>query len=428
MTSPRIAVLAGLGGVALGFALSVAVQSETGSDAPDALPGALPDALPAERRGAEIESNAELAADREAEARGALPQGEPARGSAASADRAELSETGSTFFSAEMIAWAQREMRAAWKTRRADDMPGSDVARGMEQFRTEVETLPASIGERLAAERIRLEAAREHGAAFEQLQQLENEESGPAFEVIDDRAAFDEFFRPQSGGGVIDGARIVGRADDAVADGVVLTFGPGIHRLRNLTRDKSPYPRDVTVRGAGMNTTLIVWDGDIDSRAPLVNFAIEDCTMHASSYVTDLRSQPAVIRFTRVRFCGFDMGAGGSVALATDKLALHAIDCRFDGGYGRSPGSGNLLRSKAAGFLARFERCTFSRIRSGRVDPHATVVFDGCRFEEMLDDPQRSLPAARFDGCTFGRFSGTRNALGRSLTELFPGYDPDRDR
>src|SRR5205823_5761479 len=71
-------------------------------------------------------------------------------------------------------------------------------------------------------------------------------------------------------------------------------------------------------------------------------------------------------------------------------------DSRFEAGFGRSPGSGNLF-DVCCGLLARMERCVFvgpfrEVYRDGA---HATSAFIDCRFENCKT-PWIDV-AARFD-------------------------------
>jgi len=99
---------------------------------------------------------------------------------------------------------------------------------------------------------------------------------------------------------------------------------------------------------------------ELSTNSEVRSLTFRDLTVDCSdNYLTDLRSgNPATIRFENVRVVGFDMGAGGSVMLAARRAAFFASGCRFEAGYGRSPGSGNLFRVRS-GLLARIEDSVF---------------------------------------------------------------------
>ena len=126
------------------------------------------------------------------------------------------------------------------------------------------------------------------------------------------------------------------------------------------------------------------------------------------------------------------MRAGGSVMLDARQAALNATDCRFEAGFGGSPGSGNLFRVRS-GLLVRVENCVFRgpfRSVFDR-DDAATYVFSGCAFEEM--EPHRrgqleSPPAGvRFEDCVFAWAEPADSRRERrSLAELNPDWVPPK--
>jgi hypothetical protein len=150
--------------------------------------------------------------------------------------------------------------------------------------------------------------------------------------VASDR--FASLFAPRGGGSAVDGTTLA--RDGKVADGSVVAFPAGVFAVQDFARGNDPYPVDLTVRGAGMDATLLVVDAQ-RARSAMQRFAVEDCTVFVDNALTDVRGQAAVLSLKRVRFVGFDCGAGSCVAFYLSSCALHAVDCRFESGYGRHP-------------------------------------------------------------------------------------------
>ena len=82
--------------------------------------------------------------------------------------------------------------------------------------------------------------------------------------------------------------------------------------------------------------------------------------------------------------------------------ALFATDCRFEAGYGRTPGSGTLFRVNQA-LLVRLEHCVirgpFARLFD--VDSGATYHMLRCGFEEVETGSDRAPPGVTFEDCRF---------------------------
>jgi hypothetical protein len=284
--------------------------------------------------------------------------------------------------------------------------------------------------EKTARERIRLELVDGEDSAevLEGLDALEELYEAPPVELLDPER-LERLFTPRSAGAMVYGPDLGRRPDDQVEDGVVLSFPPGIHRLRNLMRHKHPFPRDVTLRGAGMNATLLVLD-ELSAHSSVVNFAVQDCTVFAD-LLFDLRGDNRLaIQMHRVRVVGFDKGAGSSCAFDTSATLLYATDSRFEGGYGRLPGSGRLFDVGTSALAARFDRCHFSRIEIDN-DHVGTVLCRNCELLEMLRDPRED--DVILENCTvtfLERVPGEswRTTLARDLRELFPDWDPQKYR
>jgi hypothetical protein len=123
-----------------------------------------------------------------------------------------------------------------------------------------------------------------------------------------------------------------------------------------------------------------------------------------------------------VRIIGFDMGAGGSVAFGVEGMLLEAKQCQFLGGYGRSPGSGNLLRGGP--IVCRFTDCTFKQLRSLELDEMKAGLFTRCVIDGIGSFDADRYPNVKFDACTVTNapVSWTELGVKRDIKELFPNW------
>ena len=267
------------------------------------------------------------------------------------------------------------------------------------------------------------------GGVFQLLRAVQLGYKGPVFDVVEDRAAFQQFFPRARVGPKVPGAKYLRRPDDVVEDGVVLGFPEGVFRLRNLMHYRRWFPKDVTIRGAGMGRTLLYIDR-VRSQGVVRNLHIEHCTVFANGPILDLANGLATLRCERVRFIGFDSECNVSptwrrpAALTTAGAAMHFIECRFEGGYGDTPSEGQLLRGGA--LIVRFDRCHLSRLRINLPGGRSTVLFDGCVLADLGDDPRQDachLKTVRFLDCRFENnwLPHTRRRL-LCLEALFPDW------
>ncbi|MSR62251.1 MAG: hypothetical protein EXS08_07390 [Planctomycetes bacterium] len=324
-------------------------------------------------------------------------------------------------FSPALRAYALAELQRGWSEVRNDPLPAQTLDARLRDYEELVRTTPASWGRRAAEERnedlARL-AALDANDGIAWLEKLD-ERDPLASELPRSAERFAALFRPKSGGRAHDGPSL--RAEDPLADGAVLVFPAGVFALADFARDRDPFPADVTLRGAGMNATLLVLD-ELNPRGALLRFTLEDCTVFADHGIVDVRNGPSLLALRRVRLVGFDCGAGGSCALRVRKAALSAVDCRFEGGYGRNPsGYANLVRGGHP-LLARFERCTLERVALDDAG-QPTVSFVDCLMTDMLAEPPEG---PLFQGCSIGVLDAERLrdplVRQRDLNELFPGW------
>jgi len=330
-----------------------------------------------------------------------------------------------SLLSAALRAYARGEIAAGWLEVRGEDVPADVAAEVLEQFAAAVRSQPRALGRSAAEDRTRAEAkaARFAGDDLTALLQGIQGDEPEALDLVRSER-FAQLLVPRGGGGVLDGTRL--QRGDEVTAGTVLSFPSGvfqIHDLREATRGSDwAFPKDVLVRGAGMDATLLFFDAQT-SRGPMQRFAIENCTVFAGG-LADLRADaPATLSLRSVRVIGFDTGAGGSIALDLGGgSALLAVSCRFEGGYGRQPtGYANLLRCQQP-CLARFDNCLMERCSLGEANS-ASVLFVGCSLVDMLTG-QPTGPT--FVNCRYATIPADKandpDHRRRDLNALFPNW------
>lgn len=212
-------------------------------------------------------------------------------------------------FSPALIDHATAGLAEGWRSERSDAMPDDVLEAALERFREAVLAMPAALGRELARERTAREEAladARTGGVFALLERLDAGGAGPVLELARDDAALEQLFRRDSMERVVDGASSLA-SREAVADGTTLARPAGVFRLVDFTRNWSssqPFPRDVTITGAGMNATLFVLDSDVSSRTKLRNLRFRDCTLYtADNYAFRTRAGG-----TRARRRGFSGG------------------------------------------------------------------------------------------------------------------------
>lgn len=323
-------------------------------------------------------------------------------------------------YSARLQAFAQAELERGWRELRQDDVPADVMERGLQDYEQQIMTRAHWFG-RSEAERRNTDDkkaalfAGDDGVAL--LQAITGDEPEAKAFVASDR--FAPLFVRRGGGSAVDGTTLAN--DTKVPDGAIVSFHAGVFAVRDLARGNNPYPVDLTVRGAGMDATLLVVDAQ-RPRGAMQRLAIEDCTVLVEDALTDVRTQPAVLALSGVRFVGFDCGAGSAVAFYLSSCAMSAMRCRFEGGYGRSPQSYSNLMQVRGARLARFEQCVFDRVDLDDADK-PSVLFVDCEMTEMLG---RQPSGPTFRSCRYTEIARERKWDGdyrrRDLNTLFPQW------
>jgi len=329
-----------------------------------------------------------------------------------------------------LLRYAREGIAQGWLELRRNPIPDTTLEEGLARFERTVLDAPREIGRSLGQRENERDGAIEEFVAGDPLAllvKLGQGGVGPRPEFVSDGAGFARLF-PAVAGAMRDGATNRSHPDDVLEDGSTLSFPAGVFRLRSLMQEKDPFPRDVTVRGAGMNATLLLVD-ELSTRGELRNFTLRDCTLFTEDYLFDLRQNPSSIQLDRVRVIGFDIGAGGSCMIGAVRpgTVLWARNSRLEGGYGRSPEHGTLWDVRTDAFLARLESCQVDLVslELGRLQPGASVAFVNCTLTDLLDRPPIDTEHAGIvlAGTTVAYFDRTQGgAPHKDLDELFPNW------
>ncbi|MBI5364057.1 MAG: hypothetical protein HZA53_12810 [Planctomycetes bacterium] len=328
-------------------------------------------------------------------------------------------------------AYALEELAAGWSVVRPDPMPAPIVARGFDEFETTVRALPRQIGRRLAERRTRADALASDDP-FAVLKALDEENLGPQLELVLDRERFRRFFAC-SGGPRVDGVALIRAPEHGeleLAPGTTIVFPAGVFDTSRLSNRMRKGLRCITLVGAGMDATLLLSD-EIAPRDGLDRFEVRDCTLHTDCDAIGLNSVAGVFRAERVRFTGFDCGAGGSSLLfGTSGILFEFVGCRIEGGYGRDPGGGHLFDVRTRALLARFEDCHLDALS---LAPHGwrdgiSLAFVRCRLERIRDaqlPPDRDDDGILFQSSTVElEPQSSQGFEKRDLNALFPDWQP----
>ncbi len=340
-------------------------------------------------------------------------------------DATERRATGDGLFSSELLQYARDEIEAGWRETRTDPVPADTMTAVVVDFRARTLELPRTLGRAAAerathAEELERALATKDGLLF--LRTIQKTRQGPFVELVGDATAFPGFFEPSIGGGVLDGAALQQFTRDTKLSGVTIQFPAGVFEPRGLRFDPVEAPvTDVAIAGAGMDETLLVMRS-IAFNAALERFTIRDCTVFVPScYVFDLRIEPALLRFERVRILGYDCGAGGSSAFATAATMMWLSDCQILDGFGRSPG-GNIFDLRTAGVLIRLDRCLIQNTAFGNVPSNSTVLFNACTLRGVRWFPE-AKDGIEYRGCSIDKATTNADPPARSLDEFFPDWE-----
>jgi len=368
----------------------------------------------------------------------AAPRSESRVGIKSESEPVERVAANEDLLSRALLRLAAENIRLGWSKRRTDRISDELHTEGMEMFEERVLALPEQIGTELAdaqTAREKAQADAAAGGAFALIAAL-LEGGTPVPQLVTNPKAVEALFPRINSGPTVHAESTLRNLKDVIEDGVTISFPAGVFKLDRFLSLKTPFPDDVTLTGAGMSRTLIVLGTDWMARGPVRRLEVRDCTIFTdNNYLIDQRQGEFTMLLERVRVIGMDFAAGASCVFSLSAGGvIRARDCRFEGGYGRAPGSGQLFSFRSpAPVAARFERCTVSRIHLTieGLKGGTTIVFDSCRLDEMLtfytesrvfDDPPPGLVlASGTTVTTYDRENGDVPHL--DLNDLFPGWE-----
>lgn len=249
--------------------------------------------------------------------------------------------------------------------------------------------LQAVHSEKARRDRARIAAAGEIGPVLQHL--AESREAGP--ELLD-RKRFEQLLgSPITGPNV--GQEGIPNLVKGVVDGTQITLPAG---TVSFPRKAVSGISGVRITGAGADKTTI--SGELHSSAPILLLKVKDCSLTGQD-VFEGRSM-LVLTLQGVRAAGYNTGAGGSSFLdvRSGGLAVHAIDCTFDGTVGRGGRQhGTVFSLSADAKLLRFDNCTF--VGNGdvaRLWGKAALRFENCVF---IDNARARIRGATYVNCRF---------------------------
>jgi hypothetical protein len=351
------------------------------------------------------------------------------------APTAEIDSAALPLFSPALIAHFRSEYRAAYEKEYPEGPTEEAVAAAEKRFRDDVLAWPASYGEAEAALRRRNEASVKslsEGDGFGALDALQNDAWDPSandltselLEKLTARRIASPAWSPEEVA-----AFRKKNPREPLPEGLSIAFGPGVHVVdpAEWAGPQRAAVGDLSVSGAGMNTTLIVWKNDLDFRGDVRALTIKDLTSTVANDGCgpfDFRTPRTSLRLERVRAVGFDCGAGGSNLIGSRALVLYARGCEFLGGFGRTPypnGYCSVLDVRGES-VARFEQCRFDRAEPGSLQ--GKTLFHGCVFADLkvdlLANPGRG--GFHFVDCRSESSPAGTTFTRRDLAEYFPNY------
>lgn len=284
----------------------------------------------------------------------------------------------------------------------------------------------AQVTEELEATR-RAEEDRARGGTMAWLRNLSRNDMEGTTLLVSSPEKFDALFARQTSGGTVRGEDLTSFED--VDDGDTIMYPAGQFDLDTQSlRRVQAFPKDVIIEGRSMDETLLVMNDELSMRGEVHSLTFRDLTLHCGdNYLEDLRREPYTLKLERCRIIGFDMGAGGSSMLCGSTGAFYAIDSKFEAGFGRSPGSGNLFDVRGA-LVAKLDNCEITGpFRSITGSRHRNaVVFRGCTIRRVPEHRRRYVESghagARFIDCEIDYTSERAPREPRSVTELNPAW------
>ena len=327
-----------------------------------------------------------------------------------------------------LLAYAEDAYRAT-RDELGEPVTPDELEAMLERFPPAVLSLPADFA-RSDVREIQTNRARDA-----RLAQVESELAAPLFlalmreggevpEFEMDDPFVDGLVTNRTRTGSQDGASFA-EGDELVAEGLVLSFGSGIHALdeKRLRGPRGePFPTDITLEGTGMDSTLLRLN-DVSIRGDVERLTLRDMTIDCmNDGLFDLRSGTLSVDVVRVRFVRFDAAHGGcDLFSANYGMVLDMRDSEVIGGFGRAPGRGELLDGSP--IVGRFTNVLFDLLDPS-FDKLDRALFTACRFERIHESYIEQGNLLDFQNCDFGEIlpgSYSDAEYRRSLNELFPG-------
>ncbi len=340
-------------------------------------------------------------------------------------------------FSQALIDYAIQGIRDGWSKSRQEEISQEKMNAGLKRFKDTVLGIPSTIGEALAQEQSDVEKwdrALREGNGVDLLEAADKASTAPPMSLLEDKEQVEKFFLPKNTEKLIQLDSDRRKMAESLTDGATLEFGPGVFNLRALQqvlRTKGKGLRDLTIRGAGMDQTLLVLNADLSPGGHMERLHVKNCTIHCNdNYLFDQRRGVVTMEAEFVRVVGFDMGAGGSCMLSANQSFLYFRHCRIEGGYSRvAAGYGSLFDVRSEGLVSRFEDCRISHISIGTRGT-GNHLFVGCNLVEIVDSPaswarQEGIQLIDTRVSHFQRYVagiGRPKSLKFDLNDLFPDW------
>lgn len=184
-----------------------------------------------------------------------------------------------------------------------------------------------------------------------------------------------------------------------LVDGTIIVFEAGEHDLDVYAVARAleyrPFPRDITLQGAGPTKTLLRVSRGLRATGPIVNFVFAGMSVAVEGrpLMESSTNDPVCVRFANCRIAardGIELSRSG---------ALWFDECEMDGAWGKS--SGRPIVQRADDALVRFDRCVvtlsppFGGVRAAVLrgctlreqQPRTTLAGETVRLVETLVQP-----------------------------------------